>query len=92
MHYRTLRHAPERECEQAGFIGIRLMRSISHTASEVTARRIVDRLCRRHQYGQAWRDYAVREISTALTVEAARRRREEFERRSTGEANATPAD
>jgi hypothetical protein len=56
--------------DSSGFIGIHLMRSISHTASEVTARRIVDRLCRRPPYGQAWRDFAVREISSALTTEA----------------------
>jgi hypothetical protein len=52
------------------------MNTISQTANEAIARRIVDRLCRRPPYGQAWRDYAIREISGALAAEALRRRRE----------------
>jgi hypothetical protein len=52
--------------------------TVSFTASEVLAKRIVDRLCRRPPYGQSWREFAVREISRALTAETARCRRESF--------------
>jgi hypothetical protein len=36
-------------------------RPISFTASEITARRIVERLCQEPPYGVAWKDYAVRD-------------------------------
>jgi len=49
-------------------------RPLSVTANEAAAPRIVDRLCRRPPYGQAWREYAIREISGALAAEALRRR------------------
>jgi hypothetical protein len=62
--------------------------NLSVTPNEIIARRVVDKLCRRPPYGQSWRDFAVREISCALTAQALRRKREEFDRRSTGEANA----
>jgi hypothetical protein len=52
------------------------MNTISQTAHEAIARRIVDRLCRRPPYGQAWRDFAIREISSSLAAEALRRTRE----------------
>jgi hypothetical protein len=64
------------------------MRSISQTPNEAVAKRIVDRLCRRPPYGQGWRDFAIREISNALTAEALRRKREEFDRPSMGGADA----
>jgi hypothetical protein len=50
--------------------------TVSFTRNEAVATRIVDRLCRRPPYGQAWRDFAIREISGALAAEALRRRRE----------------
>jgi hypothetical protein len=70
--------------------GLRQM-SISHTANEIIARQIVDRLCRKPPYGQCWRDYAIREISYALAVATVRRRREDAksdQHRSTGAAHA----
>jgi hypothetical protein len=62
--------------------------TVSVTPNEVIAKRIVDRLCRRPPYGEGWRAFAIREISTALTMEAGRRRRDEFERRGTGGTDA----
>jgi hypothetical protein len=65
-------------------------RPISMTANESLARQIVDRLCRRPPYGQAWREFAVREISSALTAETVRRKRANApsDQQSTGGANA----
>jgi hypothetical protein len=65
-------------------------RPISMTANESLARRIVDRLCRRPPYGQAWREFAVREISSALTAEMVRRRRGDAasDQQSTGVVDA----
>jgi hypothetical protein len=51
------------------------MRSISRTANEAIARQVVDRLCRRPPYGLSWRDFAVVEITRALTSAATDRRR-----------------
>jgi hypothetical protein len=64
------------------------MRLIGQTAGEATARRIVDRLCRRPPYGEGWRAFAIREISVALTMEAVRRKREDADRRAIGVASA----
>jgi hypothetical protein len=44
------------------------LRPISFTASEIMARRIVDRLCQEPPRGLSWRDYATREISRALVL------------------------
>jgi hypothetical protein len=62
--------------------------NLSFTPNEIIARRVVDKLCRRPPYGQSWREFAVREISGARTAQALRRKREEFDRQSTGKANA----
>jgi hypothetical protein len=61
---------------------------LSFTRNEAVAARIVDRLCRRPPYGEGWRAFAIREISTALTMEAARRRREDADLLGIGGANA----
>lgn len=63
--------------------------NLSFTPNEIIARRVVDKLCRRPPYGQSWREFAVREISSALTAQALQRSREEFDRRSTGEPHAS---
>jgi hypothetical protein len=52
------------------------LRPISFTASEIIARRIVDRLCQTPPYGLPWRDYAIREIARALSAAAPRPGRE----------------
>jgi hypothetical protein len=62
--------------------------NVSVTPNEAIAKRIVDRLCRRPPFGEGWRTFAIREISTALTMEAAHRRRENDDRRAIGGANA----
>jgi hypothetical protein len=64
------------------------MRALSHTPNEAIAARIVDRLCRRPPFGEGWRTFAIRGISTALTMEAARRKREDADPRGMGGANA----
>jgi hypothetical protein len=51
------------------------MRPLSFTTNEALARQIVSRLCRRPPYGQSWRDFAIREISSALTTAAARQKK-----------------
>jgi hypothetical protein len=51
-------------------------RPISQTASEVLARRIVERLYKPPPKAMSWRDYAIREIALALRAAAARPRRE----------------
>jgi hypothetical protein len=66
--------------------------NLSQTPNEVLAKRIVERLCRRPPFGEGWRAFAIREISTALTIEVARRRRADFGRRSAGGANAASSD
>jgi hypothetical protein len=48
------------------------LRPISFTASEIVARRVVERLCQQPPYGLSWKDYAVREIARALTAAAPR--------------------
>jgi hypothetical protein len=48
--------------------------NLSFTPNEIIARRVVDKLCRRPPYGQSWREFAVKEISSALTIAAARLR------------------
>jgi hypothetical protein len=53
------------------------MRPLSFTTNEALARQIVSRLCRRPPYGQSWRDFAIREISCALTSAAVRRKRDD---------------
>jgi hypothetical protein len=45
-------------------------RPISFTASEITARRIVERLCQEPPCGLAWKDYAVWEIARAIAAAA----------------------
>jgi hypothetical protein len=62
--------------------------TVSFTRNEAVATRIVDRLCKRPPYGEGWRAFAIREISTALTTETARRRREDADRLGKGGANA----
>jgi hypothetical protein len=62
-------------------------RSISTTANESLARRIVDRLYRRPAFGHAWREFAIKEISSALTAETVRRKRAS-DQKSTGVADA----
>jgi hypothetical protein len=64
------------------------MRALSHTPNEAIAKRIVDRLCRRPPYGEGWRTFAIREISTALTMEAAHRKREDADQGGTGGLDA----
>jgi hypothetical protein len=44
------------------------LRPISFTASEIVARRVVERLCQQPPFGMSWKDYAVREIARALTA------------------------
>jgi hypothetical protein len=61
--------------------------SMSTTANESLARQIVDRLCRRPPFGQAWREFAIKEISSVLTAETVRRKRAS-DQQSTGVADA----
>jgi hypothetical protein len=65
--------------------------TVSFTRNEAVATRIVDRLCRSPPYGEGWRAFAIREISTALTAEAARRRREDADRDRLGIGGANAA-
>jgi hypothetical protein len=60
--------------------------TLSFTPNEIIARKVVDKLCRRPPFGQSWREFAVKEISSALTVAVARRLRQHVQ--STGEADA----
>jgi hypothetical protein len=62
-------------------------RSISTAEDESPPRQIVDRLCRRPPFGQAWREFAIKEISSALTAETMRRKRAS-DQQSTGVADA----
>jgi hypothetical protein len=48
------------------------LRPISFTASEIVARRVVERLCQQPPFGMSWKDYAVREIARALAAAAPR--------------------
>jgi hypothetical protein len=48
--------------------GLGPLRPISYTASEITARRIVDRLCQKPPYGLSWKEFAVREIARNLNA------------------------
>jgi hypothetical protein len=66
--------------------------NVSVTPNEVVAKRIVARLRRRPLYGESWETFATRVISTELTIEATRRRREDFERRCAGGVNAAAPD
>jgi hypothetical protein len=50
------------------------LRPISFTASEITARRIVERLCQQPQFGMCWRDFAEREIARAIAAATPRQR------------------
>jgi hypothetical protein len=61
--------------------------NLSFTPNEIIARRVVDKLCRRPPYGQSWREFAVKEISSALTVATAKRLRQ-TDQRSTGDVDA----
>jgi hypothetical protein len=49
------------------------LRPISFTASEIVARRVVERLCQQPPFGMSWKDYAMREIARALAAAAPRR-------------------
>jgi hypothetical protein len=51
------------------------LRPISFTASEILARRIVERLCQQPPYGLAWKAFAEREIARALAAAALERPR-----------------
>jgi hypothetical protein len=44
------------------------LRPISYTASEIMARRIVDRLCQQPPYGLSWKEFVVREIARTLAA------------------------
>jgi hypothetical protein len=48
--------------------GLGHLRPISYTASEIMARRIVDRLCQQPPYGLSWKEFAVREIARNLNA------------------------
>jgi hypothetical protein len=64
---------------------------LSFTPNEIVAQQIVARLCRRPPYGQAWRDYAVKEIARALTTATVQRTKEAAasdQHRSKGVADA----
>jgi hypothetical protein len=61
--------------------------NLSFTPNEIIARKVVDKLCRRPPFGQSWREFAVKEISSALTVAVALRLRQS-DLQSTGEADA----
>jgi hypothetical protein len=52
------------------------LRPISFTASEIVARRVVERLCQQPPYGLSWKDFAEREIARALAAATPRQRRE----------------
>jgi hypothetical protein len=66
--------------------------TLSATPNEVIAKRIVARLRRRPPFGESWETFATRVISTALTMESTRRRREDFDRRCMGGVNAAAPD
>jgi hypothetical protein len=48
------------------------LRPISHTASEIVAERVVQRICKLPPRGMSWRDFAKHEIALALRAAAQR--------------------
>jgi len=44
------------------------LRPISFTASEIIARRIVQRLCQEPPYGLSWKEFAAKEIARAIAA------------------------